>query len=41
MWPISSLFILNMLLAIDLIFAGAGWIGLVTTPTWFRAPPMT
>jgi len=27
-WPISSLFILGTLLAIDLIFAGAGWIGL-------------
>jgi len=27
-WPVSSLFILGTLLAIDLIFAGAGWIGL-------------
>lgn len=27
-WPVSSLFILGMFLGIDLIFAGAGWIGL-------------
>lgn len=27
-WPVSSLFILGTLLAVDLIFAGLGWIGL-------------
>ncbi len=27
-WPVSSLYILGLFLAIDLIFAGAGWIGL-------------
>ncbi|ETR77554.1 HdeD protein [Afipia sp. P52-10] len=27
-WPISSIYILGMFLGIDLIFAGAGWIGL-------------
>jgi uncharacterized membrane protein HdeD (DUF308 family) len=26
-WPVSSIFILGMFLGIDLIFAGAGWIG--------------
>jgi uncharacterized membrane protein HdeD (DUF308 family) len=26
-WPVSGLFVLGMLLGIDLIFAGAGWIG--------------
>ena len=27
-WPVSSLYILGLFLAIDLIMAGAGWIGL-------------
>jgi uncharacterized membrane protein HdeD (DUF308 family) len=27
-WPISSIYILGIFLGIDLIFAGAGWIGL-------------
>lgn len=27
-WPVSSLYILGLFLAIDLIFAGTGWIGL-------------
>jgi len=27
-WPVSSLYILGLLLGIDLIMAGAGWIGL-------------
>lgn len=27
-WPVSSIYILGMFLGIDLIFAGAGWIGL-------------
>ena len=27
-WPINSVYILGMFLGIDLIFAGAGWIGL-------------
>jgi uncharacterized membrane protein HdeD (DUF308 family) len=27
-WPVSSLFVLGLLLGIDLIFAGMGWIGL-------------
>ncbi len=27
-WPVNSLYILGLFLAIDLIFAGAGWIGL-------------
>jgi len=27
-WPVNSLYILGLLLGIDLIFAGAGWIGL-------------
>ena len=27
-WPVSSLFVLGLFLAIDLIMAGAGWIGL-------------
>jgi uncharacterized membrane protein HdeD (DUF308 family) len=27
-WPISSLYILGIFLGIDLVFAGAGWIGL-------------
>ena len=27
-WPVSSLYILGLFLGIDLIFAGAGWIGL-------------
>jgi uncharacterized membrane protein HdeD (DUF308 family) len=27
-WPISSLYILGLFLGIDLIFAGAGWVGL-------------
>jgi uncharacterized membrane protein HdeD (DUF308 family) len=26
-WPVSGLFVLGMLLGIDLIFAGVGWIG--------------
>jgi uncharacterized membrane protein HdeD (DUF308 family) len=26
-WPVSSIFILGMFLGIDLVFAGAGWIG--------------
>jgi len=28
-WPINSVYILGLFLGIDLIFAGAGWIGLV------------
>jgi uncharacterized membrane protein HdeD (DUF308 family) len=27
-WPVSSLYILGLFLGIDLIFAGAGWVGL-------------
>ena len=27
-WPVSSLYVLGLFLGIDLIFAGAGWIGL-------------
>jgi uncharacterized membrane protein HdeD (DUF308 family) len=27
-WPVSSLYILGLFLGIDLVFAGAGWIGL-------------
>jgi uncharacterized membrane protein HdeD (DUF308 family) len=27
-WPVSSLYILGLFLGIDLIMAGAGWIGL-------------
>jgi uncharacterized membrane protein HdeD (DUF308 family) len=27
-WPVSSLYILGLFLGIDLILAGAGWIGL-------------
>jgi len=27
-WPVSSIYILGMFLGIDLVFAGAGWIGL-------------
>jgi uncharacterized membrane protein HdeD (DUF308 family) len=27
-WPVSSLYILGLLLGIDLVFAGAGWIGM-------------
>lgn len=27
-WPVSSLYVLGLLLGIDLIFAGTGWIGL-------------
>ena len=27
-WPISSVYVLGMFLGIDLVFAGAGWIGL-------------
>ena len=27
-WPISSLYILGLFLAVDLVFTGAGWIGL-------------
>ena len=27
-WPVSSLYILGIFLGIDLIFAGAGWVGL-------------
>jgi uncharacterized membrane protein HdeD (DUF308 family) len=27
-WPVSSLYILGLFLAIDLIIAGAGWIAL-------------
>jgi uncharacterized membrane protein HdeD (DUF308 family) len=27
-WPISSLYILGLLLGIDLVFAGVGWIGM-------------
>jgi uncharacterized membrane protein HdeD (DUF308 family) len=26
-WPVSSLFVLGLFLGIDLVFAGAGWIG--------------
>jgi uncharacterized membrane protein HdeD (DUF308 family) len=26
-WPISSLYVLGLFLGIDLVFAGAGWIG--------------
>jgi uncharacterized membrane protein HdeD (DUF308 family) len=26
-WPVSSLYILGLFLGIDLVFAGAGWIG--------------
>jgi uncharacterized membrane protein HdeD (DUF308 family) len=26
-WPVSSVYILGLFLGIDLIFAGAGWIG--------------
>jgi uncharacterized membrane protein HdeD (DUF308 family) len=27
-WPVSSLYVLGLFLGIDLVFAGAGWIGL-------------
>ena len=27
-WPVSSLYILGLLLGIDLLFAGASWIGM-------------
>jgi uncharacterized membrane protein HdeD (DUF308 family) len=27
-WPISSLFVLGLFLGIDLLFAGASWIGI-------------
>ena len=27
-WPVSSLYILGLFLGMDLVFAGAGWIGL-------------
>jgi uncharacterized membrane protein HdeD (DUF308 family) len=27
-WPVSSLYILGLLLGIDLVFAGASWIGI-------------
>jgi uncharacterized membrane protein HdeD (DUF308 family) len=27
-WPVSSLYILGLLLGIDLVFAGASWIGM-------------
>jgi uncharacterized membrane protein HdeD (DUF308 family) len=26
-WPVSSLYVLGLFLGIDLVFAGAGWIG--------------
>ncbi len=27
-WPVSSLYVLGIFLGVDLVFAGAGWIGL-------------
>jgi uncharacterized membrane protein HdeD (DUF308 family) len=27
-WPVSSLYILGLFLGIDLVIAGAGWIGI-------------
>ena len=27
-WPVSSLYVLGIFLGIDLLFAGAGWIGI-------------
>jgi uncharacterized membrane protein HdeD (DUF308 family) len=30
-WPVSSLFVLGLFLGIDLVMAGAGWIGIGLT----------
>ena len=37
-WPVSSLYILGLFLAIDLIFAGAAWISLGLGLHWHDEP---
>jgi uncharacterized membrane protein HdeD (DUF308 family) len=38
-WPVSSVYVLGMFLGIDLIFAGAGWVGLALALRRREAPP--